>query len=240
MRKKAYILFALFIFTSLCSYSQEEKEISDIAFEKAVFYDIFPSIIDSIYFETRLHLPPPPPPGFFYSNEEYKSDSNKAIKDYRNTKEYKTYMAKYEQKKDALNKDTSAIFLVVYDSICRFEKKDIDELSKHFKIQTTIQINPELKYRIDLNKLITNNEKFKFKYRSQFPKGREFWRTEYDYFIAASVGFNRIIFDQTRTYGVLNAGYSIGILNGRGYRIFIKKNKSGKWVIDSIEDTWYS
>ena len=56
----------------------------------------------------------------------------------------------------------------------------------------------------------------------------------------ANIGFSRIIFDKTKNYGVLNGGYTIGILNGSGFRIFIKKNKSGNWIIDKIEGTWIS
>ena len=116
------------------------------------------------------------------------------------------------------------------------------EKSKKFRLayQDSINIKLGINYKVDLTKLKSNNQKIKFKYRSEFPNGREFWTTEYDYFISANIGFSRIIFDQTKSYGVLNGGYTMGILNGSGYRIFIKKDESGKWIIDKIVGTWIS
>ena len=239
MRKTLSSIFIVSILTLFFWNCREEKVLSKIEFEKAVFYEIFPAILDSIYYDKRLSPPPPPPPEFF-EKEEYKNNLDKAIKDYFATDKFKNDQKKWERKKDSLKRDISPIYLVVSDSVIGFEQEDSNKLSEHFKIQDSININPEQDYRIDLNKLKSNNEKIKFKYRSEFPKGREFWRTEYDYFIAANIGFSRIIFDQTKSFGVLNGGYTMGILNGSGFRIFIKKNERGKWIIDEIVGTWIS
>jgi hypothetical protein len=48
------------------------------------------------------------------------------------------------------------------------------------------------------------------------------------------------MFDNSKNYGVLNGGYTMGVLNGSGFRIFIKKNRKGNWIIDKIEETWIS
>lgn len=239
MRKPFKLIFILFTSTLFYWNCKEDKVISETKFEQAVFYQIFPSIIDSIHFDKRL-LPPPPPPPEFFEKEEYKNDIDKGILDYKQTDKYKNDIKKWERKKDSLKRDKSSIFLVVSDSISRFEEDDLNKLAKHFKIQDSINIKLGLNYKIDLNKLKSNNQKIKFKYRSEFPIGREFWTTEYDYFISAKIGFSRIIFDQTKSYGVLNGGYAIGILNGKGFRIYIKKNESGKWIIDDIVKTWIS
>jgi hypothetical protein len=216
MRKTLTSIFTLSILTLFFWNCKEEKAISESEFEQAVFYEIFPTILDSIYYEKRL-LPPPPPPPEFFQTEEYKNNIDKGIQDYKQTDKYKNDIKKWERKKDSLERDKSLIYLVVSDSISGFEK-----------------------YKIDLNRLKSNNEKIKFKYRSEFPNGREFWRTEYDYFIAANIQFGGIIFDKTKNNGVLNGGYTMGILNGSGFRIFIKKNKNGNWIIDKIEGTWIS
>lgn len=239
MRKPLKLIFILSILTLFYLGCKENKVISETEFEQAVFYEIFPSIIDSIHYDKRL-LPPPPPPPEFFEKEDYKNNIDKGIEDYKQTDKYKSDIKKWERKKDSLERDNSSIYLVVSDSINVFERNDFNKLAEHFEIQDSINIKPELDYKVDLTKLKSNNQKIKFKYRSEFPTGREFWTTEYDYFISANISFNRIIFDQTKTYGVLNGGYTMGILNGSGFRIFIKKDESGKWTIDKIVGTWIS
>lgn len=116
------------------------------------------------------------------------------------------------------------------------------QLIKHFKNQNIVidSNNIELNngFKIDLIKLKANNKKFK--YHSEFPKEREFWRTEYDFYVGAKIGFSRILFDKSKSYGVLNGGFGVGILNGSGFRVFIRKNDKGNWIIDKIIDTWIS
>jgi hypothetical protein len=239
MKKTLTSIFVLSILTLFFWNCKEEKVISETEFEQNVFYEIFPAVLDSIYYDKRL-IPPPPPPPDFFQKEEYKNNIDKGIQDYKQTDKFKNDIKKWERKKDSLERDKSSIYLVVSDSISGFEKEDLKKLTEHFKIQDSTIIKSELNYKIDLNKLKSNNQKIKFKYSSEFPNGREFWRTKYDYFIMANIGFSGIIFDKTKNYGVLNGGYTMGILNGSGFRIFIKKNKSGNWIIDEIEGTWIS
>jgi hypothetical protein len=243
MKKTLTSIFVLSILTFFFWNCKEEKVINETEFEQNVFYEIFPTILDSIYYDKRL-IPPPPPPPDFFQKEEYKNNIDKGIQDYKQTDKFKSDIKKWERKKDSLERGKSSIYLVVSDSISGFEKEDLKKLIEHFKIQNvspnSMDIELDKNYEIDLNRLKSNNQKIKFKYRSEFPNGREFWRTEYDYFIAANIGFSRIMFDKTKNHGVLNGGYTMGILNGSGFKIFIKKNKSGNWIIDKIEGTWIS
>ena len=71
MRKPLKSLFILSILTLSYLSCKENKVISETEFEQAVFYEFFPSIIDSIHYDKRL-LPPPPPPPEFFEKEEYK------------------------------------------------------------------------------------------------------------------------------------------------------------------------
>ncbi|PWI28875.1 hypothetical protein DI383_14425 [Flavobacteriaceae bacterium LYZ1037] len=243
MRKKIPSLILTLILASFFWNCKEEKNLPQSEFEQAVFYEIFPAILDSIYYDKRMLPPPPPPPPEFFENYS-QNELDKAISDYKETETYKQGIKKWEKKKDSLNQDTSPIYLAISDSITRYEREDMYELVQHFNNQNIIldSKNIELNngFKIDLSKLNSNNEKIKFKYQSEFPKGREFWRTEYDFYIAAKIGFNRILFDNTKTYGVLNGGFGMGILNGSGFRIFIRKNENGKWIIDKVVETWIS
>ena len=244
MRKSFSTIFIFLILTSIYWNCKQEKVISETEFEQAVFYEIFPSILDSIYYDKRLTPPPPPPPEFFNKKEYDNSNLDKAIEDYKKSDKFIQDKINWEKKRDSLNRDTTSIYMALSDSLNNFEREDIYELVKHFKNQNIViaSNNIELNngFKIDLIKLKANNKKFKFKYQSEFPKGREFGRTEYDFYVGAKIGFSRILFDKSKSYGVLNGGFGMGVLNGNGFRIFIRKNDKGNWIIDKIIDTWIS
>jgi hypothetical protein len=241
MRKPLTTFFTILVFISIFWNCKQEKVISETEFEQDVFYEIFPSILDSIYYDRRKFPPPPPPsPEFF---DKYES-IDEAIEAYKKTDIYIQAIKDYEIKKDSLNLDTSPIYFAISDSIKSFDREDMYQLMKHFKNQNIVLESNDIElkngFKIDLIKLKANNKKFRFKYQSEFPKGREFWRTEYDFYVGAKIGFSRILFDKSKSYGVLNGGFGMGILNGSGFRIFIRKNDKGKWIIDKIIDTWIS
>ncbi len=242
MRKTFPTVILTLVITSIFWNCKEDKVLSESEFEQVVFYEIFPSILDSIYYDKRLT--PSPPPEFFNKKEYDNSNIDKAIEDYKKTDKYKEDINNWENKKDSLYRDKSSIYLAISDSINRSEKEDMYELIKHFKNQNIVLDSKKIElnngFKIDLNKLESNNEKIKFKYQSEFPKGREFWRTEYDFHIGAKIWFSRILFNNTKTYGILNGGFGMGILNGSGFRIFIRKKENGEWIIDEAIGTWIS
>jgi len=242
MRKTLPIIISTLVLTLIFWNYNEEKILSETEFEQAVFYEIFPAILDSIYFYKRMT--PPPPPEFFDTKEYDNSNLDKAIEGYKKTDKFKRDINNWKKKKNSLNRDKPLIYLVVSDSITRFEKADVYALVKHFKNQNIVLDSKKIElnndFKIDINRLKANNKKIEFKYQSEFPKEREFWRTEYDFYIGAKIEFSRILFDKTKTYGVLNGGFGMGILNGYEFRIFIRKNKNDEWVLDKLIRTWMS
>lgn len=239
MRKTFPSIILTLVLTSILWNCKEERIQTETEFEQSVFYEIFPSILDSIYHDRRVIPPPPPSPDFF---DKYDSNNlDKAIEDYKKTEKFKQGKKKWEKTKDSLNQDKSPIYLAVSDYMSRLEKEDTNELIKHFKNENinldSSDIISKKGFKIDLNKLNSNNKKIKFKYRSEFPKGREFWRTEYEFYVGAKIGFSQILFDESKTYGIINAGFGTGILNGNGCRIFIRKSNNGKWIIDKVIGT---
>ncbi|WP_204347098.1 hypothetical protein [Psychroserpens algicola] len=245
MRKQLGTIIIVIILYSIFWSCNKEKKISKSEFEQTVFYEIFPEIIDSVYFDIRL-LPPPPPPPNILKEKGYdvEADFNKAYDEYKQSDEFLEIIEKWRKKKDSINLDSTSIYLVLEDSIIGFSRADSTELIKYFNKQNivvdTIDTGSKKDYRIDLKRLNVNNKKIRFKYRSDFPEGRKFWKTKYDIQIAAKVGFSRILFDKTKSFGLLNVSYVMGTLNGEGIRIYIKKNSNGKWVIDKIKETWIS
>lgn len=221
MKRKLLQIFILLVLAFSFFSCNEAKTSSKLKLDQSVFYEIFPAIIDSIYFDIRLG---PLPSERFFSDKE----------------QYQKVLKKWKRKTDSIKSDKSPIYLVVSDSVIQFENADSSIMRKHFNIKDSVNTFLGNDFKIDLTKLKSNNEKIRFKFRTEFPKGSEFWRTNYDYFIAATISFGKITFDETRSFGVLQGSYILGKLSGSGFRIFIRKNQNKKWIIDEIVGTWIS
>lgn len=240
MKKLILILFPLFIITVLTSNCGQKQEHLQVNFGEAVFYEIFPLLIDSLHTDHRI-IPPPPPPEYFKFMDSA-ATLEEGFEEWKKSADYKKWLENFEKKKDSIEQDTTAIYLTLPDSIGRTEENDIKDLIDHFdnhNLATDAFIESE-PFRIDLSKLNTDHSKIKFIYQSKLPGNGEFWKNDYGKYIAASLGFTKIIFDKSKGYGVLNAGYTMAPLNGYGVRIFIKKNEDGDWVVDEVKGTWIS
>lgn len=245
MKNKFTALLIMLLLSCTFFNCKEENELSQSVFEQAVFYEIFPDLLDALYFDIRL-TPPPPPTlevlkemGITGDDSMYNSQ---AWEKWEKSEEYQKVLKERNVLIEAIKRDTTSIYIAIQDSASVIEKQDIAELMKHFEnenLKIDSIASPEV-FQIDLSKLEPINKKIKFKYQSTFPKGRKFWRTEYDFNLVASIGFSNIQFDESRSFGVLNAGCTRGFLNGHGGLVFIKKDKNNRWVIDKIVGTWIS
>ncbi len=74
---------------------------------------------------------------------------------------------------------------------------------------------------------------------SKFPERDKIWETKYNFNFSGVVFFNKIQFDTSKKYGILDGGFLCGVKCGQGYRIYIKKVNS-KWKIDKVDRTWES
>lgn len=221
------ILFTLISFLGSC-----KKENTVNSFEQSVFYEIFPDIIDSIYSDSRLRQKPPSP--FYIDSEGTKLQLDPI--------EHEQLIKKWKDRTQEILNDNSPIYITIVDSVSKSDRYDNRELINRYS-NLNLTVNSKKNglneaYLINLKSLKTNNGKLTFKYRSEFPKGKEFWKKDYGYYLAANIGFSKILFDKTKNYGVLNISYSKGALEGNGFKIFIKKNKNGKWIIDGVIETW--
>lgn len=242
--KKAIVILIVVVFTSLSWVNQQEKTIPDSEFEQAVFYELFPKLINTFQYDLRLY-PPPPPDYLEKQGFEVKGESNsyhKAYEEWKKSADYKKRNKNWKRRKDSIEQDTSSVYFSISDFISTFKKNDKAELLKHFGDDLIIDDSFESSdgFKVDLAKLKTNRKKIKFKYVSEFLNGEDFWKAARDANINTALNFSRILFDQTKQYGVLNVGFVKGPLNGSGSRIFIKKSENGKWVIDKIVATWVS
>lgn len=235
MKKTLQLLFFAFLFCSC------EKKISDLEFEKNVMTEIFPSLIDSTCYDTRLFSIPPP----IYGKRIYDKEGNFiAVDSTKGTKEQKQKNIEWKNRLEAIEKDTSKLIVAFDPNIKRITtiENDVKEdFERHFKGAKIYNSNIEADsiYIIDFKNIKIKN-RFELKDRSTFPKGnREIWRTKYNFIFSGVVFFSGIQFDKDKKYGILNGGFMCNKLCGDGFRIYIKKIDN-KWVIDKIENTWVS
>ena len=187
--------------------------------------------MDSLHSDQRLSFPMPPVPPPRDPNEKYRSSKKFEI----DSADLQKRIDSYEKQKVRLYNDTVKLVTAISDSTLLLDGNDKTEFLNFYNIENkdidTVRIDK--KYKIDMYRLKAN-KKIKFIYRSKLPEGREIWRTEYDFYLNSIVSISRIQFDISKKFGVMTAGYTMGILNGGGFRIFISKNEKGNWVIDKI------
>lgn len=212
-------LLLLFI-TLIASCNNKEK---DLQFEKEVFYEVYPALIDSVWVNAVRTYVPPAPPGIDPS--EYKLNRRN-----ESNKRFNKELAEFKQKKFPVD-------LVFFDELA--VRDNSKELQEHFKDAVISQDNvtDTLDFKLDRKKLDAYTA-FHLKYVSRIPRGndRKFYN-ECCYSVRGIVILSRIQFDDEKKYGVLNAGIECGAMCGYGYLIYIKK-VDDKWVIDKIEDGW--
>ncbi|PTM08159.1 MAG: hypothetical protein DA407_08750 [Bacteroidetes bacterium] len=221
MTKKLTLL--LFLISVL--YFRCDKKQTELEFEQSVVYEIFPALMDSLYYDFRLKLPRPPKPIFNEKGEIIGTDTT------GNGKE----LADYKKRKTELKADSIKLVIAIRDSVYSLELKEREELLKHFSEHNLILNSNDFstEYKIDLEKLIAD-DKLKFKYLSEFPKGgSNIWKNEYAFYLNATTSLSRIQFDSTKSFGIFNSGMGCGKLCGTGVRVFIRK-VNGKWIIDEI------
>ncbi|RZL48745.1 MAG: hypothetical protein EOP00_08505 [Pedobacter sp.] len=229
IRKTTITLIALIYLFVGCKNAND-----GVVFEKEVLIEVIPSIVDSICHDPRIFLSPPPMLGEFKTTKDGHVIIDTTLATHDQKIRYKIWL----KKQDALKTDTSKIYLAINPKI----KHSTDSLrlsfAKHFnrniRANSPKIINDSI--TIDINP-IALNKKFKFKNSSQFTKSLDVWNKKYNFIFSGFFNVSRILFDESKTYGILSASYTCGGLCGEGHIIYIKKVK-GKWIIDKIEGTW--
>ncbi|SDF16159.1 hypothetical protein SAMN05421636_11432 [Pricia antarctica] len=217
--KQVFVIISIFLLFSSC-----EKKQTDLEFEQSVAYEIFPALMDELHYDTRLGPPSPPKPIY---------DANENLIGYDRIMAEKT-MAEWQMKLAEFKADSVRLVIAVEDSTRLLEKEEREELLKYFSDKNLIldTSNQSKNYKIKLNRLKAE-PKLKFKYLSELPAGSEIWSEEYDFHLSGTTGLSRILFDTTKSYGILHSGFACGKLCGTGFRIFIKK-VNGKWIIEKM------
>ena len=218
--KKFQIISILFLIIWISSC---DNKTSELDFEKKVMFEIYHSIIDSIWVSKEISFSSSlttfnknGKPQAFESEIKLRENYNRALAE--------------------IKKDTSRIFVTVNPIIVPINQDDKNELSKHFKKAILAKGNQTdtIRYLIDTTEF-GSVKYLKAKFTSK--KNYSLEGLENRYRINGIVSFSRIQFDNEKKYGILTTSVICGGLCGQGYRIFIRK-AHGKWVIDKFEETW--
>ncbi|KAF2336399.1 hypothetical protein [Flavobacterium daemonense] len=229
MKISKFIFITLILLSFFGCKKKEVEKVDELRFEKNVVNNVFLEIVDSIYMDRRTVIPPPPPKFDFKTNKE-------------DTIGYHAQLKKYWREQDSIKKDTTKILLGVTDLVEKIGGFDKEQLIKECQKKGCIyDKRKEVEnFKFDLNPF-KNNKKFNFQYLSKFPDSN-LWdlNDEKSSMPVGAVWFSRILFNKTKTRGVLSAEASCGGGKcGRGFTITIE-NKSGKWHIKKIVQTWVS
>lgn len=141
---------------------------------------------------------------------------------------------------DSIVKDTTSIVIAISDTLEHLKKRDYASLQNYVNasskaLDSMIEDTTRI---VDLSKLNATDNRIRFKSIATFPKGLDFWKTEYNFYLSAKFYFSRILFNRDKTIGLLNVGYVCGPIQcGEGFLIYLKKVNE-RWVIDKIEETW--
>ncbi|KAF2328354.1 hypothetical protein [Flavobacterium nitrogenifigens] len=132
---------------------------------------------------------------------------------------YHDKLKRYQIEQDSIKNDKNKILIGVHDFII------------------SNRVNDE---KFDLTPF-KKNKKFDFQHTSKFPE-EIYWdiNDKKSKMPVGTIKIHKIHFNKTKTSGILEASASCGGGKcGRGFEITIE-NKSGKWHISKIIDTWIS
>lgn len=226
MRK---IIFTLIISFTILSC---EKKNSIVDIEKEIINNLFVEMVDSIHKDPRIYLTFPPNPDLIYDQKGNQIGIDST--------EYKIEIIKYNSDEELRKKDTSKLVIGVSEKIYKqseYEYKSIKSYFKTLKLQVDTTSN-SIENKIDLEQF-KNNNKFRFKYLSEFPDGSNILNNDGTFKFSGGIAFSKIIFDKRKQIGILCGNYLCEPRCGIGYLIIIEKTNK-KWKIKKIECTWQS
>jgi hypothetical protein len=228
MKKLSKILLLII---SLALFSCKKKN-SNLEIEKEIINNLFVEIVDSIHEDPRIYLTFPPFPDIIYDQK-----GNKIGVD---STEYKIEIIKYNNLEELRKKDTTKLLIGVNEKIYKPSKYEFESIKSYFKrlkLQIDTTNNP-IENKIDVDDF-KNNNKFRFKYLSEFPEGSNILNDDGTFKFSGGISLSKIIFDTKKQIGILCGNYLCKPKCGIGYLIIIEKINN-KWKIKKVELTWQS
>lgn len=230
MKLSKFIFITLILLSVFGCKKKEVEKVDKLRLEKDVMKNVFVEIVDSIYMDRRIISPPPPP--------RFNSETNKV-----DTTGHHKELKEYWHYRDSIKNDKTRILLGVYTDVEKISSFETEMMHKQINISAyTYDVSEETEsYKINL-KDFENNKRFNFQNISKYPD-QDNWNLNDNSnvrFPVGTIGISRIQFNKPKTRGILSAAASCGGGKcGRGFIIIIE-NKSGKWKIAEVINTWVS
>ena len=194
----------------------------DQEIDKTVMKEIFPALLDSMFFEIMFLMRPAPIEKIF--------DSVSGNSQLRPSEKTELFKEQIRNELTELKNDSTAITIVINDTI---HPLDEDEKRKFQSNHVLSESFFNRSYNVDLNTkkqstdfTIILSSTYKTKPKPDPVK-----------IVLKVVSFSRIVFNQEQNKGMLTCEYICGGHCGNGFRIFIKQ-VSGQWTVDYIGHTW--
>ena len=191
----------------------------DPQLEREVLYGILPAVTDSMVRDFRLPIPlPPPRPGLNLKDSlEYSRRMTQSKIDYK-------------KQREELEKDTVRLEVGMVLEVNAIEEVHVARFLKEEKVTADSQsLKTNKEFQLELER-IKGQEKFHFKPSSTYLTQEGKLNSRPEGMFMGIVSVSNIVFDTTRTKGVLTAGYACGNLCGYAFRIYIEL-KDGEWNI---------
>ena len=228
------LLKTTFLISFLILFTNCEKKIDEVQFEKNVLTEVFPKIVDSICVDSRKMDPPPK-----FGIETWKNGNIIKVDTSKATNKERIAYHNWKKEQKRVDNDTSKIIIGFDQYLLNFGERRVNIESKLLNSNFS-------NFKFDYSKIKLNN-KFKIKNITEFPKAEKLllahkvllYEQKYNFVFSGFLEISRIKFDKNKKSGVLESSFAYCGRCGRGYQIYIKEI-NGKWIIEKMEDTWIS
>ena len=221
---KIFLLFSSFVlFIQAC----EIKE-SKIAFEEKVLTEVFPEMMDSLWVRnSTLDVLP---------NIKLDKKGNVIGLEEKSKQEillsHRNILTKLKLKNDK-------IYAILLDSFRMADGVSVNRALKDYFKDAVVVKDVEIdsvEYSVD-KKIFANCKYAKIELIDRY----DYWEMpEYrklGYNFDGVISFSKVYFDSDKKHGFLSCSINCGAQCGRGYQIFLKKNKD-KWTVAKVIETW--
>jgi hypothetical protein len=214
-----------FIILTLLFSLQSCRTDSESSYETEVLNEVFDALIKEMGALSVFEIPPPPM-SFIDNNESMEYDT---CRDNREVEEIEKWNKKM--------KDTTLV-IAVFDTLfaCYNLNLNIEYIRgqlaepDYIEALNSMTDTSIVSYPLNLSQIVSR-QRFRLKYSSEFPKGVDIWKQNYDFLFSGILRVSRIYFDKEKQVGLFYSSYECGRLCGEEAIVCIRK-VSNKWYIE--------
>ena len=224
----------LFIGLLVTIFSCQSETRNELDKEIEVVNDIFLQLHEYIHFyNMSLPIPPPPPPIYNENGEFIGIDTVAQLK----------ILSKIDEEFKARNIDTSIIVLALSDTLVNNDHFEFSEsyisdtiFENYHSIAKSIIECDKKPVKLELNEIVETG-KYKLKYYSEFPTGRQIFLEKYNFNFSGVITLSRVYFNKNYDKAIIFCDYWCEFDCWTGNALFLEKI-DGKWKIVNSKLLW--